>query len=104
MRAIAKCPACGGTGQVDGERCKACHGNMLVSDATPPDAQRTMSLFEAVKVMPLQPDDVILLRVPYPISEDTRQRLIAYVSERVGARHIVLLDGGIDMDIIRKEP
>lgn len=68
------------------------------------DVEKLAAIFEAVKVMPLRPTDVLVFRCPGMLSAEQaaeiRQRLEAAVP---GDHAVILLEGGCDIEVLRLE-
>lgn len=60
-------------------------------------------IFEAVKVMPIRPTDVIVVRCAARISADTAARVKEAVVEATGHRNVLVLDSAADVEVLRKE-
>jgi hypothetical protein len=68
------------------------------------DINKLAEIFEAVKVMPLRPGDIVVFRTQYVLSEDVRARLSDHLKSVFGAeRTILLLGGGDNIDVVRPE-
>lgn len=59
------------------------------------------AVFEQVKVLPLRPTDVLVLRTPRTISQAQEQMVREAVQELTGHANVLVLDGGADVDVIR---
>jgi hypothetical protein len=98
-----KCYACGGTGTLDGKRCDICKGNGLIAAAPKPDAEQVLSVFEAVKVMPLRPTDVLVLKAPFYIPQATANEMRDRLAAVLPGIKVLICDAGMDVEVIRKE-
>jgi hypothetical protein len=100
-----KCGDCGGTGKVGDGRCHACRGNgLIITPSIPaPDPDAVRSVLEAVKIIPMRPGDVVVCKVPSFIDDATIERIRADLSEVFEGHQIVVLSGGMDIEVIRRE-
>ncbi|MFA6204490.1 MAG: hypothetical protein WC710_15030 [Gallionella sp.] len=60
-------------------------------------------IFEAVKILQLQPDDVVVFRCDMFLSMDQRERIMGLLKNQFTDNKILILDGGADIDILREE-
>lgn len=99
-----KCPDCAGTGFINKARCPRCHGNMIIDVPAKPkqDPERPALLWEALKVIPLRPEDVLVFRTPKSLGQADLEGIQASLSVVLpkGAK-VLVLDGGADVDVIR---
>lgn len=102
---MVKCPACSGSGQVESGRCSACRGNGLVreEDRGAQDPEALRSILEAVKIIPIRPGDIIVLKIPSDLDAATVARLRSQAREAFKVEDVVILSGGIDIEVVRKE-
>jgi RecJ-like exonuclease len=99
-----KCAKCGGTGAVKDIRCAACRGNGLVITQTEQhDPESLRSIIEAVKVIPLRPDDVIVCKIPSFLPDDDLAAIRDNLSEAFGGHRVIVLSGGMDIEVVRRE-
>lgn len=61
------------------------------------------ALFEAVKILPLRPTDVVVFRSPEFLPDNAKAWIRATLTEAMPGRKILVVDGGADIDIIRPE-
>lgn len=67
------------------------------------DMEKLAAIFEAVKVMPLRTDDIIVLRMEQEVTHEVADRLKASLREILGDRTVLVLGGGMDIEIVRPE-
>lgn len=67
------------------------------------EMEKLAELFEAVKVLPLRPTDIVVLRTAMAMSDETRVRIKKIVGEALGTDRILVLSEGIDIEIVRPE-
>jgi hypothetical protein len=60
-------------------------------------------LVETIKIMPLQADDTVVLKIKDDISKECSERLKKRMEELFDGRKVIVLAGGMDIEIIRPE-
>lgn len=71
------------------------------------DADELASTIESVKVMRLQPMDVVVFRVHQYITAETAEHIRNHLSKQLGhgvdGIKVLIIDGGCEIEVIRKE-
>ena len=67
------------------------------------DMEKLATLLEAVKVLPLRPQDFIVLRTNVRLDPMQAAEIHLYLEEQVGHTRILVLDRGADIDVLRIE-
>lgn len=67
------------------------------------DMEKLASIFEAVKVMPLRPQDFIVLRTNVRLDAEHAAELHAYIEEVAGHSRILMIDNGANLEVLRFE-
>lgn len=62
------------------------------------------AMFEAVKVLPLRPSDVLVFRAKRPISVAQANLVKEIVQEITGHEKVLVIDNDADVDVIRSVP
>lgn len=69
--------------------------------AKPPDI--TLSVIPAeIAVLDLKPGDMIMVRVPSVLSSAQRERIMRWLAEAFPGHTTALLDGGVELTIVRQ--
>lgn len=56
-----------------------------------------------VRILRLQPDDILLLTTPYQLSDQEMHEIGSRMAERFPDHKCVLLENGLQLDILRKD-
>jgi hypothetical protein len=60
-------------------------------------------LIQSLTVLSLQPGDIVVLKTNQFLSHDVTERLLANARSKVGDHEVMILDGGLDLAVLRKE-
>lgn len=67
------------------------------------DMQKLAEIFEAVKVLPLRPTDVLVFRTNAALDAEHAGMVHTYLEERTGHANILILSEGAEVEVIRPE-
>jgi hypothetical protein len=67
------------------------------------DMQKLAEIFEAVKVIPLRPQDFIVFRTSVRLNPEQAAMIHVYVEQETGHSRILIVDGGSDLEVLRFE-
>jgi hypothetical protein len=67
------------------------------------DMEKLASIFEAVKVLPLRPSDMLVFRSNAPLNLEQMAEVHRYIEEETGHTRILILVGGAELAILRSE-
>lgn len=67
------------------------------------ELEKLASIFEAARVLPLRPSDVLVFRANALLSIEDKAHLLVAVEEATGHQRILILDGGADLAVVRPE-
>lgn len=63
--------------------------------------EELFKLITDVKVMPLRPDDIIVLRTKHRLPPDAHQKILEYFKPAFGDHKVIILDSSTDLYIVR---
>jgi hypothetical protein len=66
--------------------------------------EQLAGVFEAVRVMPLRPSDVLVFRSNVRLNAAQESTIRAHLEEKTGHARIVILDSAADLGVLRPEP
>lgn len=66
------------------------------------DLVKMAAIFEAVKVLELQPGDVLVFRTPAPLSSEQIAQAKEFLSGMFPERRCLILDAGCDVEVLRE--
>ena len=67
------------------------------------DMEKLALIFEAVKVLPLRETDLLVFRTNARLDKDSAVTLRDALEEWLGHVRILILDGGADLEVVRRE-
>lgn len=67
------------------------------------ELEKLATIFEAVRVMPLRPSDLLVFRANKDLGLEEKARIYTAIEALTGTQRILILDGGADLAIIRPE-
>lgn len=67
------------------------------------DMERLAQIFEAVKVLPLRPTDILVFRTKGQIRPEVGERITAHLKGVLGHQKILVVSDDADLEIIRPE-
>ena len=67
------------------------------------DMEKLAQMFEAVKVLPLRPNDTIVITTKKTLSSDQREYIKEQFMAAFGGRTVVVLADGMDIQVCRNE-
>lgn len=65
------------------------------------DTEKMAEIFEAVKLLELQPGDTLVFRTREQLAEEQIARATAFLSAMFPERRCLILDAGTDVEILR---
>lgn len=68
------------------------------------ELEKLASIFEAVRVLPLRPSDLLVFRANAFLDLEQKVLLHDAIEAATGHARILILDGGADLAIVRPEP
>lgn len=68
------------------------------------DLEKLASIFEAARIVPLRPNDLLVFRASGPLGVEQMAQVHAYLEEATGHPRILVLDGGCELSVLRREP
>lgn len=66
------------------------------------DTEKMAEIFEAVKVLELQPGDALVFRTREPLSAEQTAQATGFLSAMFPERRCLILDAGTDVEILRQ--
>jgi len=67
------------------------------------DIEKMAEIFEAVKVISLRPNDVLVFRCEKFLNRQQTEDITQYLRHKLPDIRVLIVDGGTDLDVIRKE-
>jgi hypothetical protein len=65
------------------------------------DKERMAEIFESVKVLELEPEDVLVFRTPERLSDEQTAQVTQFLAAMFPERRCLILDFGADVEIMR---
>jgi hypothetical protein len=59
---------------------------------------------EQVQVLSIQPSDTLVLKSPSYLSREGKLRMAENLKEATGCDKVLVLDGGMSLEVVRNEP
>ncbi len=67
------------------------------------DSAKLASLFETVKVLPLRPGDILVIRCKDRFPMEAMDRFRALLEKEIPGHRILVLENGTDIEVLRRE-
>ena len=67
------------------------------------ELEQLAKIFEAVKVLPFRPQDIIVIKVMQWLTDEQRKLIQQTWRDLVSEQKVIVLDGGLDIEVLRKE-
>lgn len=62
----------------------------------------TPELIQALGILSVEPGDVVVIKSPRMLSQEQSARIIGEAKRVITDNEVVILDGGLDIEILRK--
>jgi hypothetical protein len=63
----------------------------------------SVDLIQSLSVLSLQPGDIVVLKCQQHLSRDAVDHLREVLKPKLGDHEVMILDGGLDIGVLRKE-
>lgn len=67
------------------------------------DVEKLAAIFEAVKVLPLRPGDLLIFRSEDRLTFEQTERVRGLLEKNIPGHRVLVLDGGADIEVLRRE-